>query len=228
MGRQGGGRAGCCAVGCELGLVVGLANISTNMVRRPFCNQARAAIEDELGMPLGEAFEWIDLDHPLGSASISQVGCASVALLCLGSSDRCVLLAAPICECPAFLVSAHPIDCLPLTLLTLSSPSLLPQPHPPWSSHRCTRPSCAAARGGGCLRSWSPACGAATTVGWRLRTRIRPPMWRPPASADPRMASWRSRCAIVIPGGPVCRALFVASCGRRQRSSLYSPLSTAS
>ncbi len=36
--------------------------------------QAREVIEDELGMPLEEAFEWIDLEEPLGSASISQVG----------------------------------------------------------------------------------------------------------------------------------------------------------
>ncbi|GAB4821653.1 hypothetical protein N2152v2_008699 [Parachlorella kessleri] len=35
--------------------------------------QAREVIEDELGMPLEQAFEWIDLAEPLGSASISQV-----------------------------------------------------------------------------------------------------------------------------------------------------------
>ena len=35
--------------------------------------QAREVIEDELGMPLEQAFEWIDLEEPLGSASISQV-----------------------------------------------------------------------------------------------------------------------------------------------------------
>lgn len=36
--------------------------------------QARAVIERELGAPLEAVFEWIDLDEPLGSASISQVG----------------------------------------------------------------------------------------------------------------------------------------------------------
>ena len=36
--------------------------------------QARAAIEDELGgRPLESVFEWVDLDAPLGSASIAQV-----------------------------------------------------------------------------------------------------------------------------------------------------------
>lgn len=34
--------------------------------------QARAVIERELGAPLEALFEWIDLDTPLGSASISQ------------------------------------------------------------------------------------------------------------------------------------------------------------
>lgn len=36
--------------------------------------QAREVIERELGVPLEAVFEWIDLDTPLGSASISQVG----------------------------------------------------------------------------------------------------------------------------------------------------------
>ena len=36
--------------------------------------QAGAAIERELGVPLSAVFEWIDLEEPLGSASISQVG----------------------------------------------------------------------------------------------------------------------------------------------------------
>lgn len=35
--------------------------------------QARSAIEAELGTSLDTVFEWIDLDRPLGSASISQV-----------------------------------------------------------------------------------------------------------------------------------------------------------
>ncbi len=36
--------------------------------------QARACIEHELGVSdLAEVFEWIDLEEPLGSASISQV-----------------------------------------------------------------------------------------------------------------------------------------------------------
>ena len=40
--------------------------------------RARRVIEEELGgVPLEEVFEWIDLDTPLGSASIAQV-CAAV------------------------------------------------------------------------------------------------------------------------------------------------------
>ncbi len=40
--------------------------------------QARSVIEEELGgVPLEEVFEWIDLDTPLGSASIAQV-CTAV------------------------------------------------------------------------------------------------------------------------------------------------------
>ena len=36
--------------------------------------KARQVVEEELrGTPLEEVFEWIDLDTPLGSASISQV-----------------------------------------------------------------------------------------------------------------------------------------------------------
>ena len=37
-------------------------------------SQARAVIEEELGgLPLEEVFDWIDLEEPLGSASIAQV-----------------------------------------------------------------------------------------------------------------------------------------------------------
>lgn len=37
-------------------------------------SQVRAVIEEELGgLPLEEVFEWIDLNEPLGSASIAQV-----------------------------------------------------------------------------------------------------------------------------------------------------------
>lgn len=42
--------------------------------------QAQAAIEAELGTPLENVFEWIDLDEPLGSASISQVHKAKLRL----------------------------------------------------------------------------------------------------------------------------------------------------
>ncbi len=38
--------------------------------------QARVVIERELGAPLESVFEWIELEEPLGSASISQVGSA--------------------------------------------------------------------------------------------------------------------------------------------------------
>lgn len=41
--------------------------------------QVAAAIRRELGgMDLQEVFEWIDLDTPLGSASIAQVGAGVV------------------------------------------------------------------------------------------------------------------------------------------------------
>ena len=35
--------------------------------------QTREVIEAELNAPLEQVFEWIDLEKPLGSASISQV-----------------------------------------------------------------------------------------------------------------------------------------------------------
>jgi predicted unusual protein kinase regulating ubiquinone biosynthesis (AarF/ABC1/UbiB family) len=37
--------------------------------------RARTVIEEELGVPMEEVFEWIDLEQPLGSASIAQVEC---------------------------------------------------------------------------------------------------------------------------------------------------------
>ena len=45
--------------------------------------QAREVIEQELGVPLEAVFEWIDLDMPLGSASISQVGPGNVCFCLL-------------------------------------------------------------------------------------------------------------------------------------------------
>ena len=36
-------------------------------------NQVQGVLEYELGAPLRDVFEWIDLETPLGSASISQV-----------------------------------------------------------------------------------------------------------------------------------------------------------
>ena len=35
--------------------------------------QVQGVLEHELGAPLKDVFEWIDLQTPLGSASISQV-----------------------------------------------------------------------------------------------------------------------------------------------------------
>lgn len=35
--------------------------------------QVQQVLEHELGAPLRDVFEWIDLQTPLGSASISQV-----------------------------------------------------------------------------------------------------------------------------------------------------------
>ena len=38
--------------------------------------QARKVLEGELGgVPVDDVFEWIDLDKPLGSASVAQVCC---------------------------------------------------------------------------------------------------------------------------------------------------------
>lgn len=43
--------------------------------------QTRSVIEQELGgVPLEEVFEWIELDEPLGSASIAQVKPAGLVL----------------------------------------------------------------------------------------------------------------------------------------------------
>ena len=40
--------------------------------------QTRRVIQRELGdLPLEQVFQWIDLDAPLGSASIAQVCCPS-------------------------------------------------------------------------------------------------------------------------------------------------------
>lgn len=39
--------------------------------------QTRAVLERELGAPLEQVFEWIDLEKPLGSASISQARLSS-------------------------------------------------------------------------------------------------------------------------------------------------------
>lgn len=38
--------------------------------------ETRLILEAELGLRLANIFEWIDLDRPLGSASISQVLCS--------------------------------------------------------------------------------------------------------------------------------------------------------
>lgn len=37
--------------------------------------QTKRVLERELGASLEDVFDWIDLDKPLGSASISQVHC---------------------------------------------------------------------------------------------------------------------------------------------------------
>lgn len=60
--------------------------------------QAREVIERELGVPLEAVFEWIELDTPLGSASISQVG--------PGAEE--VHAAALRCLCPVGAVGASP------------------------------------------------------------------------------------------------------------------------
>lgn len=57
--------------------------------------QARAIIEQELGgVPLDSVFEWIDLETPLGSASISQVQ----QHVCLGAAQlRCTVCGCGCC-----------------------------------------------------------------------------------------------------------------------------------
>lgn len=76
--------------------------------------QARAVIERELGAPLEALFEWIDLETPLGSASISQVGWGAEAGLARRVGNvGCGQLAECACaRLPASLVgtpSPHPL-----------------------------------------------------------------------------------------------------------------------
>ncbi len=65
-------------------------------------SQAREVIERELGAPIEALFEWIELDEPLGSASISQVlGRKLVAsrLVCKGGrtlANKLVVLCAQV------------------------------------------------------------------------------------------------------------------------------------
>ena len=58
--------------------------------------QTKEVIESELNAKLEQVFEWIDLEKPLGSASISQVLLAVMPLasmgLCLKHGNNMVLL----------------------------------------------------------------------------------------------------------------------------------------
>ena len=44
--------------------------------------KTREVLEQRLGKPISEVFAWIDLEAPLGSASIAQV-CMSSCMVCL-------------------------------------------------------------------------------------------------------------------------------------------------
>ena len=122
--------------------------------------QARRVIEAELGgVPLEQMFEWIDLDHPLGSASISQVGGGGGLRVggWVGAFAR------------GLLCRTHP------------------HPHP--HTHRCTRASCGARGGGGGGASTpsSPRCGTFFGGGTRWTLPPRQPPWTcsRPASRGP-------------------------------------------
>ena len=51
--------------------------------------QTREVIESELNAKLEQVFEWIDLDKPLGSASISQVSPMSCAAMMAPLDQQC-------------------------------------------------------------------------------------------------------------------------------------------
>lgn len=124
--------------------------------------QAREVIERELGVPLEAVFEWIDLDEPLGSASISQVWqhwtCSTVSYpaSCLCCSFGCGTTGcAPgagssFCICTA----TSALHTMPHRLISLQCLPL-----------RCTRASCGTLGGEKGGPSFGPcgiACGAAT------------------------------------------------------------------
>lgn len=92
--------------------------------------QARSVIEEELGgVPLEEVFEWIDLDTPLGSASIAQVCAAVVTSLTISFTTAFQTY------CAARLL--HVELCQFLAVLT-----------------RCTKPSCDSRSGEGRGGRW--------------------------------------------------------------------------
>ena len=43
--------------------------------------KAKQVIEQQLGKPIDTVFAWIDLEAPLGSASIAQVGLVHVCIV---------------------------------------------------------------------------------------------------------------------------------------------------
>ncbi len=68
--------------------LVGTCPMSMHAVQVPPMSaaQTRRVIERELGgVPMDEVFEWIDLEHPLGSASIAQAGPPPAPFCRLGS-----------------------------------------------------------------------------------------------------------------------------------------------
>lgn len=161
--------------------------------------QARQVIEKELGAPLDAVFEWIELEEPLGSASISQVSLCprpphtSVTPSCqwwqpAGQSHGASRIHFRCSSLPSLPPLHHPIS----VSYSTCAPS---QPHPtiPFLSSpapsRSTRPSCAArASGGGAAAPscdlFGMRCGAATRQTW------------PPAGAPSLPCGWRV-CVLV-------------------------------
>ena len=43
--------------------------------------KAKQVIEQQLGKPIEDVFAWIDLEAPLGSASVAQVGLVRVCMV---------------------------------------------------------------------------------------------------------------------------------------------------
>jgi hypothetical protein len=181
--------------------------------------QTRRVIQRELGdIPLEQVFEWIDLDVPLGSASIAQVCCAARScasgvrhpLACMLCTHPCMGISSPCVPNTPLGLQRGPMtdddDLWPLTfcwpqcyaiILTLGS-----------AARRSTRASCAchSGRSGGAWRctAWTLTCRwqphrARTAPG--VRTQGSSCRWAalPPRPGSPRVhRSW----LLQVPGTP--------------------------